>query len=140
MVGAKDRATRQVRAQAIGQAFAPRLRHFVRQHTAPGARLYSDGHGAYAPLDGEFDHRAVQHSVGTYVIGETHTNGIEGFWSMPKRGYTGTFHQLSAKHLDRYVQEFADRHNDRGADTIDQMRHVAAGLVGRRLTYRALTR
>ena len=115
------------------------LRHFVREHTAPGAQLYSDGHAAYQPLDGEFKHKAVQHSAGTYVIEQAHTNGIESFWSMLRRGQYGTYHQWSAKNLARYVAEFTGRHNARPLDTIDQMRAIWAGLVGKRLRYRELT-
>ena len=57
---------------------------------------------------------------------------------MLKRGYHGVYHQMSAKHLQRYVNEFAGRHNMREMDTIDQMRHVVAGMVGRRLMYKEL--
>ncbi len=101
--------------------------------------MYSDGHGAYLGLSGEYKHASVQHSAGTYVIEQAHTNGIESFWSMLKRGYIGTFHQMSEKHLQRYVCEFAGRHNQRPLDTADQMRRVARGLVGKRLQYEELT-
>ena len=57
---------------------------------------------------------------------------------MLKRGYHGVYHQMSEKHLQRYVNEFAGRHNMREMDTIDQMRHVVAGMIGRRLMYRDL--
>ena len=67
-----------------------------------------------------------------------HTNGIESFWSMLKRGYQGTYHHLSEKHLDRYVAEFAGRHNVREFNTITQMSQLAKGMVGKRLTYREL--
>ena len=59
-----------------------------------------------------------------------HTNGVESFWSMLKRAHKGTFHRLSVKHLQRYIDEFAGRHNVREMDTLDQMAHVAAGMVG----------
>ena len=111
----------------------------MRENTAPRAQVYSDGHCADQSLEGEFKHAAVQHSVGTYVIEQAHTNGIESFWSMLKRGYIGTYHQMSPKHLDRYVHEFAGRHNQRPLDTADQMRRVARGLVGKRLRYTDLT-
>ena len=73
-----------------------------------------------------------------YVNGQAHTNGIESFWSMLKRAHKGTFHKISAKHLQRYVNEFAGRHNFRELDTIDQMAAVARGLGGKRLPYRDL--
>lgn len=58
-------------------------------------------------------HWAVNHRAGYYVNELTHTNGMASFWSMLKRSHTGTFHKLSPRHLDRYVQEFAGRHNVR---------------------------
>lgn len=76
--------------------------------------------------------------MGEYVNGQASTNGLESFWSMLKRGYTGTFHKISAKHLNRYVQEFAGRHNIRDLDTIDQMAGLAPGFGGRRLKYQDL--
>ena len=75
---------------------------------------------------------------GEYVRGEAHTQGIESFWSMLKRGYHGTYHHMSPKHMSRYVNEFAGRHNDRNANTIDQMAGIAAGMIGKRLRYNDL--
>ena len=63
---------------------------------------------------------------------------MESFWAMLKRGYHGTYHKISPAHLQRYVDEFAGRHNERDYDTEEQMARVVAGLVGRRLTYREL--
>ena len=80
----------------------------------------------------------MKHSVGEYVRDQAHTNGMESFWSMLKRAHKGTFHKISPKHLQRYVNEFAGRHNIRDKDTIDQMYSVVAGMVGRRLMYRDL--
>lgn len=65
-----------------------------------------------------------------------HTNGMESFWPMLKRGYTGTYHLISPKHLHRYVDEFAGRHNMRPLDTADQMRQVVVQFAGKRLPYR----
>ncbi len=64
-----------------------------------------------------------------------HTNGIESFWAMLKRGYQGSFRKFSDKHLDRYVRKFAGRHNIRPRDTLDMMRSVAIGMAGKRLRY-----
>ena len=69
----------------------------------------------------------VNHSVSEYVRGKAHTNGVESFWSMLKRGYQGTYHKMSAKHLGRYVNEFSGRHNVRMADTLDQMKAAYSG-------------
>lgn len=82
-----------------------------------------------------FNHERVNHSAGEYVNEQAHVNGRESFWSMMKRAHTGTFHKFSPKHLNRYVQEFAARHNMREADTIDILGVVAVGGVGKRLRY-----
>ena len=84
-------------------------------------------------------HKVVRHSVGL-VDGQAHVNGLESFWAMLKRGYHGTFHHFSAKHLDRYVSEFAGRANARDLDTLNQMALMGRGRVGRRFTYRKLTK
>lgn len=82
---------------------------------------------------------SVKHSAGEYVRDDgVSTNGMESFWSMLKRGHAGTFHKISPKHMDRYVQEFVGRHNIRDADTIAQMSGIVAGMEGKRLTYEAL--
>ena len=98
--------------------------------------VYTDGEPAYLGVSRR--HEAVKHSVGEYVRGMVHTNGIELLWSMLKRAHAGTFHKLSPKHLDRYVQEFAGKHNIRDASTPAQMRDTVFRLVGRNLFYRTL--
>ena len=133
VIGAKDRETNQVAAKVIERTDAPTLQGFVRTHAAPDATVYSDDAGAYESLP--FDHETVMHSLSEYVRGDVHTNGIESLWSMMKRAHKGTFHKLSPKHLDRYVQEFAARHNLRDEDTIDIMAAVASGMGGKRLRY-----
>ena len=67
-----------------------------------------------------------------------HTNGMEFFWSMVRRGYDGTYHHISKEHLHRYVNEFAGRHNIRGMNTIDMMNIISESMAGSRLTYRRL--
>ena len=67
-----------------------------------------------------------------------HTNGLESFWSMVKRGYIGTFHHFSAKHLQRYVYEHSGWHNMRNSDTLDQMAEIMDGMIDKRLKYRDL--
>ena len=136
VVGVKDRATGAVSAKTVEYADKPTLQGFVSDHAAPDAKVFTDDGRAYQGMD--FDHETVNHSVAEYVRGQAHTNGIESFWSMLKRGYQGTYHHISAKHIDRYVGEFAGRHNNRSSDTLDQMRAIVRGLVGKRLQYRDL--
>ena len=138
VVGVKDRATNEVRARHVENTDAPSVAGFVVENTAPGATAYTDEARAYNVLATVYDHEAVKHSVGEYVRGMAHTNGIESLWSMLKRGYQGTYHHFSAKHLQRYVTEFAGRHNLRNADTLDQMAALVRGMVGKRLRYREL--
>ena len=139
VVGAKDRETNRVAAAPVPATTTPHVAGFVAQRTEIGATVYTDEAKAYTALKPWFDHEAVNHSAGEYVRGQAHTNGMESFWSMLKRGYQGTFHHLSEKHTDRYVAEFAGRHNMREADTAEQMGIVAADMVGKRLRYRDLT-
>ena len=82
--------------------------------------------------------QTVRHSVGEYVRKQAHTNGIESFWSLLKRGYYGTHHYMSRKHLERYVDEFVGRHNRRHWHTIDQMGSMAWGMGDKRLRYKDL--
>ena len=135
VAGADDRATNHVKAETIPDTTRLSLSNFVASRTEPEAMVYTDESKSYSGLPG---HESVMHSRGEYVHDDCHTNGIESFWSLFKRGYHGTFHHMSPKHLDRYVSEFAGRHNDRDSDTIDMMAHIATGMVGKRLRYREL--
>ena len=136
VVGVKDRATKHVAATVVHATDQETLQGFVEAHAAPGATVYTDDATAYEGLP--FNHATVKHSLSEYVKGDVHTNGIESLWSMLKRAHKGTFHKLSPKHLDRYVQEFAGRHNLRERDTIDQLSALSAGMDGKRLRYRTL--
>ena len=138
VVGTKDRATNQVTAQTVARTDAPHVAGFVATKAKTGATVYSDEAAVYNALKPWYDHEAVNHSVGEYVRGQAHTNGMESFWAMLKRGYTGTFHHFSPKHADRYIAEFSGRHNMREADTVDMMGIIAADMAGKRLKYRDL--
>ena len=136
VVGVKDRPTSQVRATVIPDTTSETLFWFIMEHVRPGAKSYTDDAVVYKVLP---NHESVRHSVGEYVRGQAHTNGIESFWSMLKLAYSGTFHKMSPKHLERYVREFSSQHNVRELDTLDQMRLLVMAVVGRRLMYRDLT-
>ena len=136
IVGAKDRKTNKVRAEVTEKTDAKTLQKFVADNAAEGAIVYTDDAAAYKSMP--FDHASVRHSVGEYVSGMAHTNGVESFWSMLKRAHKGVYHKFSVKHLQRYVTEFAGRHNIREQDTLAQMTTLATGMAGKRLTYASL--
>ncbi len=140
VVAARDRETGQVAARVIERTNAETLQGFVDAHATADAALYTDDASAYGGTGRT--HETVKHSAQEYVRyladARIDTNGVESFWSMLKRAHKGVYHRLSAKHLQRYVSEFAGRHNIRGLDTLAQMQHVAAAMVGKRLTYRSL--
>ena len=136
IAGAKDRASNQVNARVVHTADAETLQEFVAENANPGATVYTDDHSSYETLP--FHHESVKHSIGEYVRGQAHTNGIESFWSLLKRGYYGTFHTISPEHLNRYVSEFAGRHNVRPMDTVDQMAWMVRKMDGKVLRYKDL--
>ena len=137
----KSRATCQVVASVVPTACAGTLQRFVKTHCDPQSQIYSDQSASYTGLrERGYRVESVNHSVKEYVRDQAHTNGIESFWAMLKRGYHGTYHKMSPKHLQRYVNEFSGRHNIREADTIQQMGFLVQRAVGKRLTYRALTK
>ena len=135
VTGIKDRRTNEVRAKVVPDSKGETLRGFVTENVQPDAKVYTDDAPAYDALP---NRESVNHSHMEYVKGDIHTNGIESFWSLLKRGHVGTFHKLSEEHLHRYVGEFAGRHNMRGKDTLDQMSEIASRGVGKRLKYREL--
>ena len=136
MIGAKDRATNTVTAEVIESTDRKTLEDFVIDHVDPSAMVYTDDAAAYNQIS--YEHETVRHSVAEYVRDQAHTNGIESFWSMLKRGHKGVYHKISPKHLQRYINEFAGRHNIRNLDTTEQMAIVAGGLTGRFLPYQEL--
>ena len=139
VVGMKSRTTKAITAQVIDPVSATTLQRFVKAHATQGETVYSDQHRGYWGLSKSgYLLESVNHSVKEYVNGQAHTNGIESFWALLKRGYHGTFHHLSTKQLQRYVNEFAGRQTIREVDTLDQMGLIAKGLIGKRLPYQDL--
>ena len=137
VAGLKDRATNKIQAHVVPDVTKLTMKSHVLQLTAAGATVYTDEAACYKGMP-DRTHETVRHGVGEYVRDMAHTNGIESFWSLLKRGYDGTFHQISPKHLHRYVNEFSGRHNMREFDTITMMGLLAARMIGKRLMYRDL--
>ncbi len=138
VVGAKDRATGKIKAEVVQNTTSRTLQGFVLDNAELGAVVYTDDNKAYAGLRYIYDLASVQHSVGEYVRGMAHTNGIESFWATLKRAHKGVYHKMSRKHLHRYVADFSGRHGLRELDTLEQMGLVACAMVGKRLRYRTL--
>lgn len=110
---------------------------FVTKHIDKGSTVYTDEHQGFRGLGKIYTHDTVNHSIKLYVSGIVHTNTIENFWSLLKRGLNGTYHQVSEKHLNRYLQEFASRFNSR-TDETQQRFEKFLRKSERRLTYKRL--
>ncbi|MFC5864330.1 IS1595 family transposase [Acidicapsa dinghuensis] len=144
VVGLLDRDTRQVRAKVIPNVKREVLQDAILQNVVGTGKVYTDGWKAYSNLPAlEFVHETVDH-LNEYVRGEVHTNGIENFWSLLKRGLKGTYVAVEPFHLERYVDEQVFRFNNRAtkyAPMTDSDRFILAlsQIAGKRLTYAELT-
>ena len=135
VMGVRDRPTGQVAAEAVDRDDSATAREFLAERTTGPVMVYTDDSQIYARLP---RHRSVNHSRGQYVDGACHTNGIESFWALFKRGHYGTYHQMSPRHLHRYIAEFCGRHNMHHLTTPERLGRLAAALDGRRLPYAEL--
>lgn len=132
--------TGEVRAMVVENTKGATLQKFVEAHCESGATIVTDTHGGYVGLKAAgYRHIRINHSVGEYVLDMAHTNGIESFWSLLKRGYIGVYHYMSPKHLNRYVKEFSFRHNTARVGTMDFIGMTIDRMANKRLTYRSLT-
>lgn len=139
VLGVKERESKKVAVQVAPDTTGKTLSGFIGSHVEAGTTVYTDEHKGYNPIAVEYDRKSVKHSLGEYVDGQIHVNGMESFWSMLKRGYIGTYHRLSEKHLQRYADEFATRHNARPLPTMEQIGKTVDGMKGKRLKYKELT-
>lgn len=131
--------TGEVRAFPVDDTKSSTLRRIIRNHAKSGATIVTDHHGGYIGLEADgFNHIRINHSAGEYIREKAHTNGIESFWALLKRGHYGIYHYMSAKHLHRYVKEFSFRHNTAKLDTMDFISMTIERMADNRLTYRRL--
>lgn len=139
VVGIRD-DNAQVRATPVADTGADTLTGFVQANVAPGASVVTDEASAYRSLSAKgYIHHTVNHSAGEYVRNYCiHTNGIESFWALLKRGHYGIYHFMSPKHLHRYVNEFSFRQNTREAGTMGFIDQTIGRMIGKRLTYKGL--
>jgi transposase-like protein len=127
----------QVILKHIPAATTENMVGFIRKHAPNGSTIYTDEHKAYRSLGKIYTHETVNHSIKNYANGKVHTNSIENFWSLLKRGLNGVYHQVSEKHLDRYLNEYASRFNTRKLGTKERFEFFLGKSEGR-LTYKAL--
>ena len=138
--GMLDRETRKVRAQVVPNVKRATLQAAILEGVGRGTTVYTDGWSGYDGLKAQgFVHETVTH-IDEYVRGNVHTQGIENFWSLLKRGLNGTYVAVEPYHMDRYLDEAMFRFNNRINHT-DSSRFVQAlsQVVNRRLTYKELT-
>tara|TARA_R110002049_G_scaffold115952_1_gene268216 strand:+ start:362 stop:1297 length:936 start_codon:yes stop_codon:yes gene_type:complete len=139
VIGARDEVG-QIRATPIANTKAETLTSFVAANVPAGSTVITDDFSAYRGLSKDgYIHHTVNHSAGEYVRHYClHTNGIESFWALLKRGYYGVYHYMSPKHLHRYVNEFSFRQNTREAGTMGFINMTIGRMDGKRLTYKGL--
>jgi transposase-like protein len=126
-----------VRTKVVDNTKKKTLQSEIRAHVLAGSALFTDALKSYKGLD-EFQHEVVDHAV-EYVRGEVHTNGLENFWSLVKRGLNGTYVSVEPFHLFRYLDEQAFRYNNRRMSDGDRFDIVVRQIVGKRLTWDQLT-
>ncbi len=139
VLGMKERDSGKVRAMVVPGRGRLQLQPRVRASVEPGSMLYTDQHHGYTgELEQDYGHEVVDHAV-AYVDGRVHTNGLENFWSLLKRGLKGTYISVEPFHLFRYLDEQVFRFNERKLKDFARFLLVLESVAGRRLTYAALT-
>jgi transposase-like protein len=128
----------EVRTRVVPDTKRRTLQVEVREHVEPGSEVHTDALRSYWGLDPEYVHKVVDHAE-RYVDGHVHTNGLENFWSLLKRGIKGTYISVEPYHLFRYLDEQAFRFNNREGKDADRFAATTGAVAGRRLTYRDLT-
>jgi transposase-like protein len=143
VMGMLDRKLRKVRAAVVPNTKRDTLQAHILQEIFPGSKVYTDEHTGYMGLEKKFAHDVVNH-LESYVEGKVHTNGIENFWSLLKRGLKGTYVAVEPFHLFRYVDEQVFRYNHRGSKDApmtdgDRFQLALSQIAGKRLTFAEVT-
>jgi transposase-like protein len=114
------------------------LQATIRERVEAGSAIFSDELKSYDGLENEYQHAVIDHAV-EYVNGNVHTNTMENFWSLLKRGLHGTYISVEPFHLFRYLDEQSFRYNNRSLTDAERFCAVMKQIVGRRVTYKQLT-
>ncbi len=110
-----------VKANKVNDVSKDTLQKQIRNNVRKDSTVMTDEWLSYKGLSSNYVHEVVNHGSGQYVIGDSHTNTIENFWSLFKRGFIGQYHQLSKKHLNQYLDEFCFRHNNRNNENVFEL-------------------
>jgi transposase-like protein len=137
VLGMRERGGK-VHAEVIRHVDRATLQEGVRAKVQQGSTVYTDQNPGYSDLRDLYDHETVNH-IETYVEGRVHTNGIENFWSLLKRGLHGTYVSVEPFHLFRYLDERVFTFNLRGLTDFGRFEAVLGAAAGRRLTYAEVT-
>lgn len=135
VVALVERGTGRVRATTMPRVTGENLKKMLDTHADGDVTLMTDNFSAYDKV-GRMDHQTVNHSEGEYVRADVHTNTIEGFFSLLKRGINGVYHHVGRGHLDRYCDEFAFRYEHRHISDGARAEKLVLGAEGKRLTYK----
>lgn len=111
----------QVRARSIDNVSRKALHYEINGTVKRGSTLMTDEWKSYNGLSKNYTHKKICHSANQYVDGDCHTNTIEGFWSLLKRGIMGQYHWISHKYVDHYIDEFCFRYNNRENEEVFEM-------------------
>ncbi len=136
--GMVERGSGQVKAERVSRVDRETIEKRLLAYVNIGSRVISDEWKAYNRLEDLFVHERVNHSRHEYVRGEIHTNTIEGFWAILKRSIYGIHHFVSAKHLQRYINEQIFRYNNRGGH-VNMFNMILERVGGKKLSYKDLT-
>jgi transposase-like protein len=120
-----------VKTRVINAVTKKNATSFISDNVQSGVTLVTDSHPSYFKVGNRYEHKIINHSHGQFVVNGFHTNGIENYWSVLKRGIYGIYHQVSPKHLQRYCDEFAYRFNSRDIKDGARFEIVLTGLQGR---------
>ena len=135
----RDRDTNKIKAVVVDRTDKETLHRVIENSVKQGAEIFTDEFKAYQGLENH-EHFTIRHSLGEYSRFGVHTNGIENFWSLLKRAYVGTYHYISEKHLQRYINEFSGRHNIKNLPIMDQVSWMFRHMAGKRLKWRDLAK
>jgi transposase-like protein len=136
VVGLMERGGR-VRPRIVADVGSLALKGLIRKNVDGSARILTDENRSYIGIGKEFDggHETVRHTFREYARGDVHTNNVEGFFGMMRRGLDGIYHAVSRKHLHRYLSEFEFRHNHRALTDGERAQRAIRAANGKRLTY-----